>query len=110
MQVGQLCEITQGEDDDGVTGYGISWRATDKMGSSPKVRPAKMTAALCAAFHIEEGSHVNLSKTQAKIMHAGKVILGDVTPAGSLDADYEDGKWKTRCAYALCEYGRQSLA
>lgn len=55
LKVGELCQIT-GES--GGIGYGIAWRATDKMGNSPKLRPAKMTDALRTAFGFKEGAHV----------------------------------------------------
>jgi AAA family ATPase len=104
LKLGDLCEIT-GEDGTAV-GYGVSWRATDKMGTNPKVRPAKMTEVLRTAYAIRDGSHVMLYQTEAKVVHAEKVFLTDVTPGEYMaghEEDFEDGKWRTRCAMVLCE-------
>ena len=102
LKLGALCEIT-GEDGTAV-GYGISWRATDKMGTNPKVRPAKMTETLRTAYGIRDGSHVMLHQTEAKIVHAEKVFLIDVTPneyVAGHEPELEDNKWRIRCAAAL---------
>ena len=103
VKVGDLCEIWD-ERGETAVGYGIAWRATDRMGSSPKVVPAKVTEALRGAFGIEEGIHVNLCKTKGKIVHADKVTLTDVTPAEYVEgheSELDDGKWTWRCGYIL---------
>ena len=102
LKVGELCTISTAAGD--AFGYGITWRATDKMGNSPKARPAKMTDMLRNAYGIKEGSHVTLEKVNAEVIHAEKVTLMDVTPTEYMDghgAEVEDDKWWGRCIYAL---------
>ena len=104
LKLGDLCEIA---DEDGqAVGYGVAWRATDKMGTNPKVRPVKMTEMLRVAYGIKEGSLVNLSRTEAKVVHAETVVLTDVTPNEYIEGheeELEDGRWRTRCATTLCK-------
>ncbi|KAK5129701.1 hypothetical protein LTR08_002945 [Meristemomyces frigidus] len=99
LKVGDLCQISG---DKGGIGYGIAWRALDKMGNSPKIRPAKMTQTLRKAYDFEDGSHVTISRTTAQLQHAEQVVLTDVTPSdyGSA-AELENNKWRTCCAYLL---------
>ncbi|KAK1053734.1 AAA+-type ATPase [Friedmanniomyces endolithicus] len=100
LKVGELCQMS-GESG---KGYGIAWRATDKMGNSPRLRPAKMTDTLRAAFGFKEGSHVTIAKTTATIIHADKVTLADVTPSDYANPmDVEDGRWRGRATYTLLE-------
>ncbi|KAH9827725.1 ATPase family associated with various cellular activities (AAA), partial [Teratosphaeria destructans] len=99
LKVGDICHIT-GEQNE--TGYGIAWRATDKMGNNPKLRPAKMTDTLKAAFNFREGSQVTIARTTAKIVHADKVVLSDVTPSDYGDAaELQDDKWRIRASALL---------
>lgn len=101
---GEVCEITGGKDGSTLLGCGIAWRATDRMGAAPKVRPVKMTDLLRNAFGIAEGSQVNLLPTDKKITKADKIVLTDVTPrdyATKNKGEIEDHKWWTRCAYTL---------
>lgn len=107
LKNGDLCEITDAEDCALLLGYGIAWRATDRMGNAPKVRPAKTTDVLRNAFGIKEGSHVNLSRTKGKIVKADKIVLTDVTPeeySANNGRDVEDEKWWVRCAYMLSKF------
>lgn len=99
LKVGELCQIT-GEN--GGIGYGIAWRATDKMGNSPRLRPAKMTDTLRTTFDFKEGKHVTISRTSTQIMHANKVTLTDVTPSDYGNAaDSDNGRWGLACGYLL---------
>ena len=94
LKVGDICEITS---EDGTTGYGIAWRADDRMGSRPKNRPAKMTETFRSACGFEEGSKVTISGTDAKVYRADKIVLTDVTPAEyKLPDDQDDGCWRIR--------------
>ena len=107
LTVGDVCEIQDAEREKAL-GYGIAWRASERLGASPKVRPAKMTERLKAAYGINDGSLVNLVKTSAKLVHAEKITLTDVTPE-----EYGDGysqkalmkDWFPTCIYTLskCE-------
>lgn len=101
---GQLCEITSSEDPATPVGYGLAWRATDRMGTNPKVRPAKTSNTLLNAFSIKEGSHINLARTTASIVKADKIVLTDITPleySSDVKAELEDNKWKIRCHFLL---------
>jgi AAA family ATPase len=101
LSIGEVCQIDS-TDDSQTLGYGIAWRATDGIGSSPKVRPAKMTDHLRDAYDIKEGSHVNISKTNAQVVLAEKIILVDVTPSDyGKREELEDGRWYWRCGSLL---------
>ena len=50
LKVEDICQIT---DEDGTTGLGIAWRAADRMGTSPKIPPAKMSDTLRETFGFE---------------------------------------------------------
>ncbi|KAK5676157.1 AAA+-type ATPase [Elasticomyces elasticus] len=100
LNTGDLCLITTGT----TTGLGIAWRATDKMGNSPKHRPAKMTETLRGAFGISDGAQVTIgrAKSGTKIVLAEKVVLTDVTPSDYGDpTSMEDGRWRTRATNLL---------
>ncbi|KAK4916542.1 AAA+-type ATPase [Elasticomyces elasticus] len=102
LNTGDLCLITT----DTTTGLGIAWRATDKMGNSPKHRPAKMTETLRGAFGISDGAQVTIgrAKSGTKIVLAEKVVLTDVTPSDSGYATgFEDAKWLGRAMITLHE-------
>ncbi|KAK5738418.1 AAA+-type ATPase [Elasticomyces elasticus] len=102
LNTGDLCLITTGS----TTGLGIAWRATDKMGNSPKHRPAKMTETLRGAFGISDGAQVTIgrAKTGTKILLAERVVLTDVTPSDSGYATgLEDDKWLGRATTTLHE-------
>ncbi|KAK3664681.1 AAA+-type ATPase [Elasticomyces elasticus] len=102
LNTGDLCLITTGS----TTGLGIAWRATDKMGNSPKHRPAKMTETLRGAFGISDGAQVTIgrAKTGTKIVLAERVVLTDVTPSDSGYATgLEDDKWLARATTTLHE-------
>lgn len=104
LKLNDLCEIT-GENGD-AKGYGIAWRAVDKMGTNPKNRPAKLTETLQTAFGIKEGSQIMLYRTDAKVIHADEIVLTDITPndyAENDPDDRENGRWRGRIAAALCE-------
>ena len=110
FKLSDLCEITNEHGEP--MGYGFAWRSTENMGSTPKVSPAKMTVFARDAFGIKEGSHVNLSKTDAKLVHAEKVTLIDVTPAEYVNGNedkIEDGKWRWRIGSALCKLEAVSI-
>ena len=104
LKLGDLCEIT-GENGD-AKGYGIAWRATDKMGTSPKNRPVKMTETLQTAYGIRDGSQVMLYRTDTKIVHADEIVVTDVTPNDWLESDPDDlehNRRRSRCVTVLCE-------
>lgn len=98
----QLCEV-QGEDGRAV-GCGIVWRAAEKLGSTPKTKPVRLSETMRDAFGIKEGGTVKLAPLTAGILRADRLILTDITlhpPAAGHDGE-EDERWRIRCAYALC--------
>lgn len=105
LRLGDLCEIT--DENGSAVGYGVAWRATDKMGTNPKVRPVKMSETLQAAYGIRASSQVMLYHTEAKVVPADEVVLTDVTPSQHLEnAQQEDAAnaaWRWRCGHALGE-------
>ena len=101
LAVGDIVQITS---EDGLaTGFAIAWRATDKMGTSPKVQPAKMTDALREAFGFKQGAHVTITKIKAEIVQADKIVVTDVTPEEYETVD--DRRWRIRVHHLLltCE-------
>lgn len=97
LKVGQLCGITS---EDGTRGAAIAWRATDKMGSSPKVQPAKMSETLCDTFGFKQGTQVRVERlSDANIGPAKSVSLVEVTPEDW--ERVEDDMWKIRCISTL---------
>ncbi|KXT18589.1 hypothetical protein AC579_9814 [Pseudocercospora musae] len=103
LKVGDICEITS---EDGTTGYGIAWRADDRMGSRPKNRPAKMTETFRTACGFQEGSKVTIAATDAKVYRADKIVLTDVTPAAYKLPDHldlDDGCWRIRIEHLFSQ-------
>lgn len=101
LKVGDVCNII-GED--GIRGMGIAWRAADKMGTSPKSQPVKMTETMRDTFGFKQGNLVTIERQDdLAIQPALKVMLTEITPN-----DYDgpdDNRWKNRCRAELsnCE-------
>jgi AAA family ATPase len=96
LKVEDICQIT---DEDGATGLGIAWRAADRMGTSPKIPPAKMSDTLRETFGFKQGTQITISKSDKRKTKAVAVSLTDVTPA-----DYDgidDDLWLGRCRFIL---------
>lgn len=102
LKVEDICQIT---DEDGSTGLGIAWRAADRMGTSPKIPPAKMSDTLRETFGFKQGTQVTISKSDKKKTKAVTVSLTDVTPADYDGVD--DELWLGRCRFIL---GKSILA
>lgn len=99
-----LCEIRDVEGDNRTLGYGIVWRATEKLGSQSK-RSVSVTSKLTSACGIKQGSNIELLPTDKRIVCATKVVLKDHTPSDferHSDIDSED-RWSVHCAYQLSE-------
>lgn len=74
------------------------------MGTSPRVRPAKMTDILRTAFGFKEGSHITIAKTKVEVAHAARITLNDVTPAEfGGGAEPDDNCWTYRAAGLLID-------
>jgi AAA family ATPase len=86
-------------DEDGATGLGIAWRAADRMGTSPKIPPAKMSDTLRETFGFKQGTQITISKSDKKKTKAVAVSLTDVTPADYDGVD--DDLWLGRCRFIL---------
>lgn len=90
-------------------GCGIAWRAADKMGASPKSRPARMSEMMREAFGIKEGSLVKIQPVKAEIVHAAKMVLTDVaSDPSAADTSIEADRWLGRCRVALCKSGMRA--
>ncbi|WPA99350.1 uncharacterized protein RHO25_003967 [Cercospora beticola] len=88
LKLNDICQITS---EDGLTtGYGIAWRAEDKMGSRPKTRPAKMTETFRDLYDFKDGSKVKISRADTKLYPADRIVLYDVTPEGHNKPDVVD--------------------
>lgn len=102
LNLGDLCEITN--ENGSAVGYGIAWRATEKMGTNPKNRPVKATEILQTAYNVREGSQIMLYRSDMKVVPADEVVLTDVSPDRSSENgqnDLEGANLKWRCGYAL---------
>ncbi|SMQ47660.1 unnamed protein product [Zymoseptoria tritici ST99CH_1A5] len=103
LKLGEVCEIVA---EDGCLGYGIAWRADDRMGNRPKNRPIKMTETIRTAFGFQEGSRVTIARTDIQIWPADRIVLTDITPKEYLKTEAEDDKsWSLRIGGVLvnCE-------
>lgn len=96
LKVGDLCQIV---DEEGSSGFGIAWRAADRMGTSPKVPPAKISDVLRETFGFKQGTQITISSCTKRITKAKTVSLTDVTPSDYDGTD--DGNWITRCRALL---------
>lgn len=106
LKIGDVCAITNESVERETVGFGIAWRAAEKMGNAAKSRPVKITPTAMGAYGIKEGNQVKLSKTEVQVSHADKVVLTEVTPTGN-DQVYADGSenrnWYWTCGHALCQ-------
>ncbi|GIZ45833.1 hypothetical protein CKM354_000898400 [Cercospora kikuchii] len=95
LKLNDICQITS--EDGMTTGYGIAWRAEDKMGSRPKTRPAKMTETFRDLYDFKDGSKVKISRADTKLYPADRIVLYDVTPEGHNKPDVVDEtNWEMR--------------
>lgn len=98
LSTGDACQINR---EDGTCGYGLAWRALDKMGNSPKNRAVKLSETLLTSFGIEAGNQVTIAKADAPVAVAKKVSLTEVASPNAEDLGQEDYRWKIRCASLL---------
>lgn len=95
LKLNDLCHIIS--EDGNTTGYGIAWRAEDKMGSRPKMRPAKMSETFRDLYDFKDGSKVRVTRTETKLYPADKIVLYDVTPEGHNKPDaVDETNWEWR--------------
>ncbi|KAF2857209.1 hypothetical protein K470DRAFT_267003 [Piedraia hortae CBS 480.64] len=100
LKVGQLCNITT--DTDGVSGYGIAWRANDRK-NTPKTTPVKTTDIMRNAFVFKDNQQVIKSKAEGAISEASKVILQDIAPPTSENVPMILEEWR-HFFVTLCEF------
>jgi AAA family ATPase len=100
LKLGEVCSVHA---EDGTNGYGISWRAEDRMGNKPKKRPVKMSEIAQNAFGFKEGVQVTLTPAKMKILPAKRVFLEAIAyeddAAGT--QDLSDRTWRLRAHYLL---------
>jgi AAA family ATPase len=72
LKIGEVCSVHA---EDGTNGYGIAWRAEDRMGNKPKKRPVKISEVAQNAFGFKEGVQVSLIPAKLKILPAKRVFL-----------------------------------
>ena len=101
LKVGEFCEI---KSDDGTHGYGIAWRADDRMTNKNKTRPMKMSDTFMGAFGFKEGNKATMTATKVKPKHAKEVRISDDVSSddSSQDAD-DDCLWYFRTGCLLGE-------
>ncbi|KAF2208118.1 hypothetical protein CERZMDRAFT_114831 [Cercospora zeae-maydis SCOH1-5] len=108
LRLNDICQITS---EDGLTtGYGIAWRAEDKMGSRPKTRPAKMTETFRDLYDFKDGSKVKISRADTKLYPADRIVLYDVTPEGHNRPDVVDEtnwEWRIGTLFGMVEQIRE---
>jgi AAA family ATPase len=103
LKIGEVCSVHA---EDGTNGYGIAWRAEDRMGNKPKKRPVKMTEAAQNAFGFKEGVQVSLAPAKVKILPAERVFLEAAACEDDATGtqDLGDRTWRLRTHYILGNY------
>ncbi|KAI4729594.1 AAA-domain-containing protein [Aureobasidium sp. EXF-10728] len=97
LQPNELCIVHSG---DGSSVVGIAWRSLDTS-VKPQTHPVKLSEVMRDAFGIKLGSQITIEKINAKIVHADRVVVTDVSDREKLDLTKDDENWKNRCAAAL---------
>jgi AAA family ATPase len=97
LKLGDLCKLHSG---DGSSAVGIAWRSLDTS-VKPALHPVKLSEALRDAFGCKLGSQITIEKINAKIAHADRVVVIDVSDSEKIDLTKDDKSWKWRCGMAL---------
>jgi AAA family ATPase len=97
LKLGDLCKLHSG---DGSSAVGIAWRSLDTS-VKPALHPVKLSEALRDAFGCKLGSQITIEKVNAKIAHADRVVVIDVSDSEKIDLTKDDKSWKWRCGMAL---------
>ncbi|CAD0085228.1 unnamed protein product [Aureobasidium vineae] len=97
LKLGDLCVLHSG---DGSSAVGIAWRSMDTS-VKPQLHPVKLSEAMRDAFRFKLGSQITIEKINAKIAHADRVVVIDVSDSEKIDLTKDDKSWKWRCGMAL---------
>jgi AAA family ATPase len=97
LKLGDLCTLHSG---DGSSAVGIAWRSLDTS-VKPALHPVKLSESLRDTFGCKLGSQITIEKTNAKIAHADRVVVIDVSDSEKIDLTKDDKSWKWRCGMAL---------
>ncbi|KAI5201116.1 AAA-domain-containing protein [Aureobasidium subglaciale] len=97
LKLGELCTLHSG---DGSSAVGIAWRSMDTS-VKPQLHPVKLSEAMRDAFGFKLGSQITIEKINAKIAHADRVVVIDVSDNDKIDLTKDDKSWKWRCGMAL---------
>ncbi|CAD0114281.1 unnamed protein product [Aureobasidium uvarum] len=97
LKLGELCILHSG---DGSSAVGIAWRSMDTS-VKPQLHPVKLSEAMRDAFGFKLGSQITIEKINAKIAHADRVVVIDVSDSEKIDLAKDDKSWKWRCGMAL---------
>ena len=97
LKLGDLCILHSG---DGSSAVGIAWRSMDTS-VKPQLHPVKLSEAMRDAFGFKLGSQITIEKINAKIAHADRVVVIDVSDSEKIDLTKDDKSWKWRCGMAL---------
>ncbi|KAG9961992.1 AAA-domain-containing protein, partial [Aureobasidium melanogenum] len=97
LKLGELCTLQSG---DGASAVGIAWRSMDTS-VKPQLHPVKLSEAMRDAFGFKLGSQITIEKINAKIAHADRVVVIDVSDSEKIDLTKDDRSWKWRCGMAL---------
>ncbi|KAI5269079.1 AAA-domain-containing protein [Aureobasidium subglaciale] len=97
LKLGELCTL---HSSDGSSAVGIAWRSLDTS-VKPQLHPVKLSEAIRDAFGFKLGSQITIEKINAKIAHADRVVVIDVSDNDKIDLTKDDKSWKWRCGMAL---------
>jgi len=100
LRPGDLCHLVTAE---GTTGTGIAWRSTE-LNTKANAHPVKVTDLLRDAFNFKLGNQLTVSKSNAQIYHADKVVITDVSDHDDQDNVKDDTNWTWRCGNILGSY------
>ncbi|PNS15839.1 ATPase family protein 2 protein [Sphaceloma murrayae] len=97
IRPGDLCQLNTAE---GTTGTGIAWRSTD-VTAKANTHPVKLTDTFRDAFNFKLGNQLTISRSQAQIYHADRVVVTDVSDHDTSDEVRDDENWNWRCGNIL---------
>ncbi|KAI5245873.1 AAA-domain-containing protein [Aureobasidium subglaciale] len=97
LKLGELCTL---HSSDGSSAVGIAWRSLDTS-VKPQLHPVKLSEAIRDAFGFKLGSQITIEKINAKIAHADRVVVINVSDNDKIDLTKDDKSWKWRCGMAL---------
>ncbi|KAJ9632419.1 AAA+-type ATPase [Taxawa tesnikishii (nom. ined.)] len=95
---GDLCQLTGS---DGCQAMGYVWRSTDQVTKVQGPHPVKTTDMFRNMFGFHVGKQFTISKLNAQIVRADRVVLVEQPDNNGADPAKDDNIWKARCSLRL---------